>query len=597
MKMHFLIPVCLFAAIAVIPFANGTSETSLYSHYHQTAYEQVDTLISLQVTTLNLFAKYFDNGGFPHDLQATDRDHVIMYLYSVITSLEKVGLKVGYYLENGLTLAYWHSENKVVPMLAYREPGNSGFIPNGENPEMDIYLNACVNSETGQEESCLMIAGEDYISCIDDCALVPCVDAESQMSEAEVTWCQNYEIKQGNGGEGFVPLTYSCFDSTGAFSQTPGEVLVVEKDKNKSGVAQLGNCVFQSGALVERNLHGPFAYCATEASGECNTTFLGGYKSENYDHRWREWYIQPREQQQPMFSDPYIFYQYSSIGLTYTHPIYTIDQEGRKVFLGILGADIELDDISFYLSEAVKDSKYTVAIYEDEEPYYMIGISTPTSMLRNVLKGTTRTCPQEQVRSEECETVRLTVDNLVDNKGEDQIIFKAHSEMKEKGYGDSYQNVTFNEFDDIHATLYFGESTHYEKKNLKWRILVIGPVYRESDEIITKSTNYLFPLVFTACIGFVLCFTLFLLFYRKRLERAVQYTDVKLTSAFVLGCAALNLSNLLSIGETTKELCLIRTWAVLLLSSMSLSPLFVKVLRTYKMLGAPITSEERKTMI
>ena len=51
------------------------------------------------------------------------------------------------------------------------------------------------------------------------------------------------------------------------------------------GKVVFGDCEFESGYLVHRNLTGPFGQC--QPNKECNTTFTGGYSNNNYDPRFR----------------------------------------------------------------------------------------------------------------------------------------------------------------------------------------------------------------------------------------------------------------------------------------------------------------------
>ena len=85
--------------------------------------------------------------------------------------------------------------------------------------------------------------------------------------------------------------------------------------------------------------------------------------------------------------------------------------------------------------------------------------------------------------------------------------------------------------------------------------------------------------------GFAICFTLLALFYKRRFERAVVFADFRFTSLFILGCALLNLNTLTFLGPNSDELCMWRVWSFPMLTSMTISPLFIKILRTYKLLG------------
>ena len=64
------------------------------------------------------------------------------------------------------------------------------------------------------------------------------------------------------------------------------------------------------------------------------------------------------------------------LGITATRPIYET-KDGKKVFTGVLGVDHKFDDIrSFLVAAYGRTGETVVAIYEDEEPNYIIALST-----------------------------------------------------------------------------------------------------------------------------------------------------------------------------------------------------------------------------
>jgi uncharacterized membrane protein len=559
-----------------------------YNQVQLRVFENIDRFLDNPVEKLNLFHAYYDLGGFPNNLTAPDRTEARKYLYALITALDEAGLKPFYGLEDGTLMGYWHGTLNQQPLLVYREPGNSGYAP--EDETLGKYFGVCQNQTTGLDKNCSMTTNTPlYVSCINDCALVPCAGLDVT---SEQKWCRNYEIKEYVEQDlllGYVPLSYHCMDEQGAFSQTPGRVQIESPD----GIISDGICTFEDGTLVDRVLTGPFANCAMEAVKECSTTYLGAYRYTNYDPRWRDWYIHCREAQVPRFSDAYIFFNFGTVGITYTHPIFNVDAQGRDVFAGVLAVDMELSDVANFLESTFEDTNFSAAVYEYSEPYYMIASSTGTGILAHVLKvDETQTCNQEQIDTipRICVLNRLTVNNFVSTEA-DVILRKGHEVFLTKEDHNGVNMVAVRQDDDNAAsTSYLVTTLLYERpgQNLKWRIVVTNPLEGNPDDYILPGEGMYLLLCIIAGLGFCLCFFLFIAMYRRRNERAIQFGDLQFTSAFILGCAALNLSIFAFLGNPSDELCLTRMWVFYMLTTMMLAPLLVKTYRTYRLLGSPV---------
>lgn len=87
-------------------------------------------------------------------------------------------------------------------------------------------------------------------------------------------------------------------------------------------------------------------------------------------------------------------------------------------------------------------------------------------------------------------------------------------------------------------------------------------------------------------LGFVICGGFFLLFFAKRSSRAVMFADWRFTCAFILNCALFNLSTLALVGANTDAMCLVRMWSFHLLFIATLTPLFVKTYRMWRLVGS-----------
>lgn len=479
--------------------------------------------------------------GFPHDLQAQDRDIARKYLISLVEGLKHTGLKPFYGLENGYLLGYWHSDLDLVPVLIYREPGNSGYEK--DDPELGIHWNTCLNKQTGSEEVCQMTEGELYVSCVDNCALTECHNIELSTAQkaddpSQEKWCEQYNIKQyedrGMGDDGYVPMTSHCIDKDGDLSQTPGEVLV----ETPTGIIENGNCTFESGLMVQGALGGKFAYCQNFPFEYCVDTFVGAYKSRNYDPRWRGWYIDVRERQHTWFSDTYLFFSPVNIGITYGHPLYITDDQGRKKFHGVLAIDMVLEgktfttayfanltpdneacshrdthtylsplssiDFSNFLVSAFGDDAYIVGVYEDRAPHLMIGVNTGTSLVGSFLiDDNSQRCSEEQISNDECTLVHLNIENYVSSE-EDMILRKSHREFQQIGFGSADSVVTFWKSEALQEqsrrriqekekageedSAYLATSLIYEQENanVKWRIMVVVPLLIQTEDSITS---------------------------------------------------------------------------------------------------------------
>jgi hypothetical protein len=85
-----------------------------------------------------------------------------------------------------------------------------------------------------------------------------------------------------------------------------------------------------------------------------------------------------------IWTDRYI-YSTGHFDVTLGAPIYSTDAEGRTVFVGVLGADYRLEDISNYWIEDYNKTTFTVGIYKYAKPHYMIGVLTGSVISKQVL--------------------------------------------------------------------------------------------------------------------------------------------------------------------------------------------------------------------
>ena len=82
---------------------------------------------------------------------------------------------------------------------------------------------------------------------------------------------------------------------------------------------------------------GDYVCCA---EGETCNPFIGGFRSRDYDPRYRSWYIQTKDKQRPNWVEPYPFFSNLDLGITFSQPFYEYDEESRReVFKGVFAID------------------------------------------------------------------------------------------------------------------------------------------------------------------------------------------------------------------------------------------------------------------
>ena len=477
-----------------------------------------------------------------------------------------------------------------------------------------------------------MSAGSRYIKCIRNCALMKCPDEETQSCSNVIPgitsidggsggdpadkahchynhttkWCRQYEVRQVTATDeavvplGFIPRTYYCHDAKGAFTQEPGRALKAGfLEFINSPNIQLGDCTFEDGeTLVKRNEAGDYAYCNGQV---CNNTFHGGYQSRDYDPRYRDWYIRTRKNQLPNWSPPYPFFSNLDLGITYSHPIYSVQESsGRNVFEGVLAVDYSFAEMSNFLVESYKNSSTVVVIFEAQEPdNFMVASSTGRKAASKVLaQDKTQPCLDDKNDDGACIVVRKKMKAL-EGFPRDSLLVRAYETQKRAGYPKELLSISTSDFDDLgmhnEHDVYIVQSSSYNPGGeLEWIVLVISPAGKVTKDYLVKEDSLFGVVCVVASLGFILCLAMFISFYRRRNERAIILADWRFTTSFLLGCALLNLSSFTLLGENTDALCLSRIWSFHFLFSVALSPLFVKVWRMWRMVG---TSNRRPTVV
>ena len=246
-----------------------------------------------------------------------------------------------------------------------------------------------------------------------------------------------------------------------------------------------------------------------------------------------------------------------------------------------MAVDVSIDGISKYLKEITDGTHYTYCIIEVKSPYNVVGISTGTPLVN-------KQCTLNyEPGNEKCTFYPVTISELGNSgKIEDMMLRKAHEELDHSGPS---IKASIHEIEDqLTSRLWVVMSEPYEihGKNINWRILSIWPLEETGEDALTKGEAEFSIVIALALIGFILCLTLFVLLYKRRKERAVILADFQLTSAFVIGCALINLSYLCFLGERTDVSCNIAMWIPSMLAFTTLPIMIVKIYRLYALVGA-----------
>ncbi|CAB9530318.1 Metal dependent phosphohydrolase [Seminavis robusta] len=596
----------LFLLIVVIHIHVGSS---FNFEIERRVMDAIEAFFGVPEDMVLILKEYRANGGFAKDLQASDRDTFGAIAHS-IRQVSHVDM-IYYGAEDGVFMGY-----NIAGWGTYREPGSSGYsfpsdVVTPENTTASttamLYRNTCVDRISGTPAVCAQQPNTPYIQC-DNCKaleLCPIVANDDPAAtgtasgrtrengeEQEEMWCYQYDIVNTSTSSlitGYIPRTYHCHDIQGQFSQTPG--MIVQPD------GSLGDCLYADRSTrVNRNIVGNFAYCE-DSDNDCRKTFVGGYDNVDYDPRYRVWYRTTKELQRPIWSQPYPFFSSGKLGLTYSHPIYTHNDDGRKIFQGAMGVDYTFSDLNAFLNASYSNANSIVVIYEQSAPHYLVASSPGFQAAVKVSKSgmMNSPCPYEDddVRQQQhCTITRRSVTDVdaVNDGLEARLVQAAYQSQVNANYPRGLVSV-----DDLTpegtATqqAYASQSSFYSAegdKNLDWVILVISPVTRSTTDAV-KSEDSLFGIVCAiAGLGFVLCVLMLVSFLSQRKSRAIILADILFTSAFLTGCALTNLSSLTYLGDNTQTLCIVRMWCFHFLFACALSPLLVKVYRIYRLVGS-----------
>jgi 7 transmembrane sweet-taste receptor of 3 GCPR len=266
-----------------------------------------------------------------------------------------------------------------------------------------------------------------------------------------------------------------------------------------------------------------------------------------------------------------------------------------------------VEDIARFLLESYGNSSSSIVIYEDDAPNYLIGTSTGIDAAIFMLtEDLTQSCPMDRGEDAPCTPVRVSVldiddggDDMNQEKGDtlttspsdsmNLVLARAAQRHMEAGYPQNLLSLKGSD-DTIKSQVYVSQSTLYTQPGaeLTWRIIIVAPGASSDTDAITLDTNssLVVGIAVVGALGILICSVFLYIFYTKRLEKAVVYADWRFTCAFICGCILLNASTFTLLGENTDGMCLLRLWTFHICIVMTLSPLFVKVWRIYKLVGS-----------
>ena len=588
----------LLVALLLSPSLPGTVVSAAEWNFEisRRVNEKVAQFMKDPISIVRIISEFRANHGFPHDMAAPDRN-AYMRLNDALLSQYPHFESIYYGLEDGVFVGHGFASR----IANYREPGESGYLIDEESgepidPDMVKHFQSCVD-DAGNQEDCVMSPGGPYIECINDCSLARCpdsasqrdcigetsTDAEREECEANIKWCRQYVRKEApeasppTGTLGYVPRSTYCIDETGVASQMPGEIAKKDTDV-------LGSCYYRDGTtLVNRSLSGNYAMCGGDGA-VCADVFEGAYQDRDYDPRWRGWMEATRAIQKSNWSPPYPFFTTLAMGITFSEPIYSVDDEGRNVFEGVVAIDYTFDNVTEFLVDNYRDSKVEVAIFEAEAPHYLIASSTGSKGASKVrASDPQQPCPEQE--SADCKAVRVSIEDMAATDM-DVVLAKAFLRQQEEGFPETnLVSVKADDSSDAKAYASQTEIFNVPDAGLAWRIMILSPAQLSSEDTILPGDTIFGLLIAIAVIGVVVCLVLLFEFFQHRTEKTIIASDWRFTGGFILGCALLNTASLSFLGPNTDSLCLLRMWMFHLFFVVALSPLLVKTYRMMKLVG------------
>lgn len=205
-----------------------------------------------------------------------------------------------------------------------------------------------------------------------------------------------------------------------------------------------------------------------------------------------------------------------------------------------------------------------VAIVEDAEPHYLIGLSTGTlASIQYLVEDPTQLCPTTlQYGSKECISERRTIQDIgtgdgsttasaQDSKAQDEAIRQAFLQLQSKQFPQELLFVKVSE--EVGADSYVAQATLFEpnagESNLKWRVITVSSASENTSDAVVVGDPFFGIILFLGSVGVVVCAGLFTYLWRNRGVRVVAFGDWRFTCAFVAGCGLWNTASFYRTGR------------------------------------------------
>jgi hypothetical protein len=192
-----------------------------------------------------------------------------------------------------------------------------------------------------------------------------------------------------------------------------------------------------------------------------------------------------------------------------------------------------------FLIDSYGDSSTAVVIYEDAEPFYLIGASTGSvSSGKFLTSDLTQPCPFDRGDDVPCTLVRSSVRDI-EGSPMDGVLVKAFEHHHEAGYPKDVLSISTEHMKDVESSVYVSQSTVIEQEGgqLAWRVLTVALGTDSNTDSITKG-DPLFPVMWLID-GLVLCVyaaIFWVMMFSGQKEKAVLLAVLRFTCAFVVGC-------------------------------------------------------------
>jgi hypothetical protein len=200
----------------------------------------------------------------------------------------------------------------------------------------------------------------------------------------------------------------------------------------------------------------------------------------------------------------------------------------------------------------IGDSSTAIVIYEDAEPYYLIGASTGSDSSRFFLTSDlTQPCPVDRGVDILCTPVRSSVRDM-EGSPMDVVLVKAFEHHLEAGYPEDLLSISIQYMEDVEApSIYVSQSSVIEQEGgqLAWRVIIVAPGAESTKESTTKC-GPIFLAVMCVIGGLVFCIIMF----AERKEKEVIVAFFRFTCTLLVCKILRNFDEPKPEGDSKKQI-------------------------------------------